>query len=136
MCFSSCQGSSCFATLFATFEEHLCQTSSVRQVVPLGSPSPPGTERLAEYGMIMTHMIISIMMVLIMLRMMLRMSIILTILMLTIRWKPHRDCCGSKKPVAGLDLVAYARNTEGHGFIEVEISNSTTGVCEKNTSRE
>ena len=37
MCFtscSSCQGASYVATLFATCEEHMCQTSSIRQVIP------------------------------------------------------------------------------------------------------
>ena len=34
MCCLSCQGSSYFATLFASFE-NMCKTSSVRQAVPL-----------------------------------------------------------------------------------------------------
>ena len=34
MCFSLCQGSPLSATLFFTFEEHVCQTSSVRQAAP------------------------------------------------------------------------------------------------------
>ena len=32
---------------------------------------------------------------------------------------------GSKRPVAGLNLLVHAWNTEGYGFIEFEISNST-----------
>ena len=40
-------------------------------------------------------------------------------------WKPHRVCSGSEKPIAGLDLLLYARKTEGYGFIEFEISNNT-----------
>ena len=32
---------------------------------------------------------------------------------------------GSEKPITGLDLPVYARKTEGYGFNEFEISNST-----------
>ena len=35
-------------------------------------------------------------------------------------WKPPRDCCGSKRPITGLNLLVYAWKTKGYSFIEFE----------------
>ena len=43
-------------------------------------------------------------------------------------WKPHRGFVGSQKHITGLSLLVYARKAEGYGFIEFEISNSTTST--------
>ena len=40
-------------------------------------------------------------------------------------WKPHRDSLAPKRPFMGLDLLVCAWETEGYGFIEFEVSNST-----------
>ena len=47
-------------------------------------------------------------------------------------WKPHRDVLANKKTIAGLMLLVCAWKTEGYGFIEFEISNSTmsTVLCQ------
>ena len=39
--------------------------------------------------------------------------------------------CWLKQPIAGLDLLVYARTTEGYGFIEFEISNSTISTVSR-----
>ena len=51
VCCLSCPGSPCFATLFATFEERLRQTSSVRHLLPSDSQNqsaPPWRQAQLE----------------------------------------------------------------------------------------
>ena len=43
-------------------------------------------------------------------------------------WKCHRVVVGSKQPIAGLGLLAYAQSTEGYGFVEFEMSNNTSST--------
>ena len=42
-----------------------------------------------------------------------------------LRLEASSNLCGSNKPIMGLNLLVYAWTTEGYGFIEFEISNST-----------
>ena len=39
-----------------------------------------------------------------------------------------------KKPIAGLNLLVYARKSEGYGFIEFEISNSIISTVFRNST--
>ena len=40
-------------------------------------------------------------------------------------WKPHRYVLVPNKPITGLNLLLCVWKTEGYGFIEIYISNST-----------
>ena len=43
-------------------------------------------------------------------------------------WKPHRDCL-AQKSLSGALLYWYVRETQGYGFIEFEVSNSTISTA-------
>ena len=50
-------------------------------------------------------------------------------------WKPHRFCFGSNKHLTGLNLLVYARNAEGYGFVELEISSSMISTAFRQLSQ-